>query len=242
MKFAIISDIHANLEALTSVLQDIEVQKVDAVYCLGDVIGYGTDPRSCIEEVAKSCDVVLMGNHEYAALGLTSTESYNQAAQYASEWTKNQLTDYEFSLIADFKMTHTFDDFMLVHASPNEPEKWRYIIAPTAAVEAFNCFKEKVCFTGHSHLPQIYVEQDEGLPRCQVGHDFLPDPENRYIINVGSVGQPRDNDARACYLIFDTNEFEVIYRRVEYDIAATQIKMTEAKMPHMLIDRLAVGR
>ena len=242
MKFALISDIHANYEALAAVLEDIEKQKVDTIHCLGDVIGYGSDPRACLETVTKNCDVKLMGNHEYAALGLTSTENYNDAAQHASEWTKEQLSDFDLSVIADFQMSHSFDNFLLVHASPYEPEKWRYIIAPNAAMEGFMHFNEKICFTGHSHLPQIFIEQDDSLPRCQAGHDILPDPENRYIINVGSVGQPRDNDSRACYLIFDTKEYELFYRRVEYDIAATQIKMTEAKMPNTLINRLAVGR
>ena len=242
MKFALISDIHANYEALREVLADIERQKVDAIHCLGDVIGYGTDPIPCLETVAKYCDVKLMGNHEYAALGLISTEHYNSAAKDSSEWTKTQLGDNELSMIADYEMTHSFDNFFLVHASPFDPEKWRYIIAPNAAIEGFMHFSEKICFIGHSHLPQIFIEQEDALPRCLTGHDFLPDRENRYIINVGSVGQPRDNDNRACYLIFDTDEYEVQYRRVEYDFATTQAKMAELQMPEMLIHRLAIGR
>ncbi len=121
-------------------------------------------------------------------------------------------------------------------------ENWRYILAPNAAIEGFMHFSENICFNGHTHLPQIFIEREDELPRCQVGHDFLPDPESRYIINVGSVGQPRDNDNRACYLIFDTEEYEVMYRRVEYDIALAQSKMAELKMPEMLINRLAIGR
>ncbi len=242
MKFALISDIHANYEALTKVLADIETQKVDTIHCLGDIIGYGAEPGLCLEAVSKYCDVKLMGNHEYAALGLIYTEHYNAAAKESSEWTKTQLSDNDLSLIADFEMSHSFDNFLLVHAYPFEPEKWRYIIAPNAAIEGFMHFTEKICFFGHSHLPQIFIEQEDALPRCQVGHDFLPDRENRYLINIGSVGQPRDNDNRACYLIFDTDEYEVFYRRVEYDISATQDKMAEHKMPEMLISRLAIGR
>lgn len=242
MRFALISDIHANYEALIAVLKDIEDQNVDTIYCLGDVIGYGTDPVTCLEEIDKCCEVKLMGNHEYAALGLASTENYNYAAKYASEWTKNQLTDYEFCMISKFAMTHSIDDFLLVHSSPYEPDKWHYIIAPQAALNGFQHFTEKICFFGHSHLPQIFVENGDSLPRCQTGHDILPDPDSRYLINVGSVGQPRDNDNRACYAIFDTNEYELLYRRVEYDIALVQTKMSHANMPDMLIDRLAVGR
>ncbi len=242
MKFALISDIHGNYEALTQVLTDIDSQKVDKIHCLGDVIGYGAEPVLCLEAVSQYCDIKLMGNHEYAALGLISIEHYNAAAQESSEWTKKQLSDNDLSLISNFELTHSLDDFYLVHASPFEPDNWRYIIAPNAAIEGFMHFSEKICFFGHSHLPQIFTEQEDALPRCQTGHDFLPDPDNRYIINVGSVGQPRDNDNRACYLIFDTEEYEVQYRRVEYDITAAQTKMVEIKMPEMLINRLAIGR
>ncbi|MFQ5452667.1 MAG: metallophosphoesterase family protein, partial [Candidatus Zixiibacteriota bacterium] len=238
-----LSDIHSNLEALTSVFNDIEKQKIDAVHCLGDVIGYGIDPGACLELVNKKCEIKLMGNHEYAAMGLISTEHYNQAAQHATEWTKNQITDYELSIIAEFEMEHSLKNIFLVHASPNEPEQWHYILTPEAASEVFPHFKENICFIGHTHLPQIFIEQDENtLPRCQTGHDFLPDKENRYIINVGSVGQPRDNDPKACYLIFDTEKYEIVYRRVEYDISLTQNKMTREKMPEMLISRLSEGR
>ncbi len=242
MKFALISDIHANYEALTQVLADIETQKVDKIFCLGDVIGYGTDPVPCLEAVSKYCDVKLMGNHEYAALGLISTDHYNDAAKKSSEWTKTQLSDNELSTIADFELSYSFEEFYLVHASPFKPDEWKYIIAPNAAIEGFMHFEEKICFNGHTHLPQIFTEQEDALPRCQIGHDFLPDKESRYIINVGSVGQPRDNDNRACYLIFDTAEYEAEYRRVEYDITAVQKKMTALKMPEMLINRLAIGR
>ena len=242
MKFALISDIHANYEALKAVLADMESQKVDKIHCLGDVIGYGTDPVACINEINKVCDIKIMGNHEYAALGLSSTENYHQAARIASEWTKNQLSDFELSIIADFEMSRSDSDFHFVHANPREPESWRYILAPQAAKDAFTYFDEKICFFGHSHLPHIFVEQDNDLPRSQVGHDILPDPDNRYLINVGSVGQPRDNDNRACYVIFDTNEYELFYRRVEYDIAAAQMKMTEAEMPEVLINRLSIGK
>ncbi|NOY88726.1 MAG: metallophosphoesterase family protein [FCB group bacterium] len=242
MKLALISDIHGNLEALTAVLEDIENQKVDKIYCLGDVIGYGSDPCACLKLVEQNCDIKLMGNHEYVALGLISTENYNEAAKISSDWTKNQLTENDFSIISNFEMKHSWQDFLWVHASPFEPEQWHYIIAPDMAFQAFSYFDEKICFFGHSHLPQIYMEQEDNFPRMQGGHDFLPAQENRYLINVGSVGQPRDNDPRACYLIFDTEEDEVIYRRIAYDINLTQKKMSEQHIPEMLIDRLEVGR
>lgn len=243
MRLALISDIHANLEALEAVFRDIEKEKVETVHCLGDVVGYGSDPSACVTLVDEHCDVKLMGNHEYAILELTSTENYNSAAKQATDWTKEQMSDFDLSTISNFKMSVALDNkTRVVHASPQEPEKWHYILSPTKAFDAFLSFKENICFFGHTHLPQIYIEMDDSLPRGKAGHDFLPDPDNRYLINVGSVGQPRDNDPRACYVIFDTEEYEIIYQRVEYDIKTTQQKMLQANLPQMLAQRLSVGR
>ncbi|UCG62432.1 MAG: metallophosphoesterase family protein [Candidatus Zixiibacteriota bacterium] len=242
MKLALISDIHGNLEALVSVLKHVEKQNVDEIHCLGDVIGYGSDPSGCLELVDKSCTVKLMGNHEYAALGLEDTDDYNPAAQKSAIWTRSQLSDKEKAVIAEFQMSHVLKDMFLVHASPFEPEDWHYVLNAEAALEAFEHLDERICFLGHSHVPQIYAEREDDLPRCQTGHDFQPDEESRYLINVGSVGQPRDNDPRACYVTFDTNEYEVLYHRSEYDIETAQGKMVQANLPRMLIARLAMGR
>ncbi len=242
MKYALLSDIHGNLEALQAVLRDIESNQVEKIHCLGDVIGYGADPVACLDLVQQHCEVKLMGNHEFAAIGLSSTEHYNEAAQVATEWTRKQLTDHELDIINGFEIKHTIADVLLVHSSPYDPERWHYILTPASAAQAFANFDERICFFGHSHLPQIYMEQEDGLPRCLVGHDFMPDDEGRYLINVGSVGQPRDEDPRACYTIFDTEEGEVTYHRVEYDIERTQSKMAQASMPQMLISRLKLGR
>lgn len=242
MKLALISDIHGNLEALTAVLDDIGAQSVDKIHCLGDVVGYGSEPGACLELISRSCNIKLMGNHEYAALGLERTDSYTYAAQTSAEWTRKQLTDYDFSLIADFEMERTIDDLYLVHASPFEPDQWHYILSPEEAAIAFEHLKESICFHGHSHIPLIFSETPDSSPRKRIGHSFLPDRENRYLINIGSVGQPRDNDPRACYVTFDTVEREAMFHRVEYDIRETQKKMAQAQLPEMLINRLAVGR
>lgn len=242
MRIALLSDIHGNLEALSSVLNDINTQSVDKLHCLGDVIGYGCDPSSCLDLISKCCEAKLMGNHEYAAMGLLSTEYYNPDAKSATQWTIKRLTDYDFSLISDFGMELAADNYRLVHSSPFEPDQWHYIIDQDQAAQAFESFSEKICFIGHTHQPMIFTENNNEAPRMQVGHDFLPDPDNRYIVNIGSIGQPRDNDPRACYVIFDTNEYEIFYRRVEYDVAQTQRKMQEQDLPTMLIERLSIGK
>ncbi len=242
MQIALISDIHGNLEALVSVLKKIEKLDVDEIHCLGDVVGYGCNPVECLNLIEENATIKLMGNHEYAILGHISTDTYTAIAKISTDWTRNMLTDREFSIISDFKLKHSFDDVLMVHASPYEDNYWRYILTPEEAYQTFDYITEKICFYGHSHIPMIFSESPNGLPRRQVGHDFDPFEESRYLVNVGSVGQPRDNDPRACFVTFDTETEEIKYHRVEYDINKAQSKMTEAKLPDMLINRLAVGR
>ena len=242
MKLALISDIHGNLEAWTAVLEDIERQRVDRIHCLGDVVGYGSEPAACLKLVNKTCDIKLMGNHEYVILGLEPPDSYTQVARLSAEWTRGQLADQDFMSIADFETDHSLDDIYLVHASPFEPQRWHYVLSLDEASEAFERLDGRLCFHGHSHVPLIFSEVPDGPPRERVGHSFVPDSETRYLINIGSVGQPRDNDPRACYVTFDTEGEDVIYHRVEYDIETAQNKMAQACLPDILIDRLAVGR
>lgn len=242
MKIALVSDIHSNLEALQAVLEDIESHKADKINCLGDVIGYGCDPQACLDLVDKHCSTKLMGNHEYAAIGVLPTEAMNLAARQSIQWTAAQLEDRHLAMIANFEMSAVDADCLLVHASPQEPEEWHYVLSQQEATAAFACFKQKLAFHGHTHLPLIFCETPGGRVRTIVGHDFDPDEECSYLINVGSVGQPRDNDPRASYAIYDSDEISISYHRVEYDFKITQAKMSKAEMPSMLIERLEVGR
>ncbi|MEW5795839.1 MAG: metallophosphoesterase family protein [Candidatus Zixiibacteriota bacterium] len=242
MRLALISDIHGNLEALEAVLRDVAGQKADQVHCLGDVVGYGCDPVACLHLVGDSCDIKLMGNHEYAAIGVLPTGAMNPTARQSMIWTMAQLTDREISLISGFEMTAERENCLLVHASPFDPDEWHYILSPQDAVEAFAHSEHRLIFHGHTHLPVIYCRPPVGKVRTITAHDFDPDENSRYLVNIGSVGQPRDNDPRACYVIYDSSEDTVYFRRVEYDIQAAQAKMCRADMPQMLIDRLQVGR
>jgi len=242
MRLAIVSDIHGNLEAFTSVLRDIESQKVDRIHFLGDVVGYGCNPAACLELVNKLCDTKLMGNHEFAVLGRLSTEQYAAAAKEVAEWTQTQLSDFELACLEEFELSRAVDDLFFVHASPCEPDQWRYILDEQSAQLAFDHFDQSICFFGHSHVPVVFTENTDGPPRKRVGHSFQPNEDDRYLINVGSVGQPRDKDPRACYVTFDTCERDLEYHRVEYDIARTQQKMASANLPQVLIDRLTIGR
>jgi len=242
MRIAIISDIHANLEALTAVLEDIENRNVEHIYCLGDVVGYGCNPRECLELVSKNCEIKLVGNHEFMAMNLISEEVCNSDARESLKWTQDQLTDYEMTLIEEYEIDRTVGDFHFVHSSPHEPEQWNYILDPVHTDLAFKALKANYCFVGHSHVPIICVERPDDQPRMKTGHNIVMDEEYRYIVSVGSVGQPRDNDPNACYVTVDTDSLDVNYHRVKYDVAKTQQKMTQAKLPEMLVKRLSIGR
>jgi len=241
VKTALISDIHGNLEALTAVLRDIEIQRVDNIHCLGDVIGYGADPGACLKLVSSNCDVILMGNHEYTALGLQSTSHYNEAARQAIEWTQTMLSETDFATMADFELDRLLDGFYIVHASPFEPERWHYVFSETEAALAIKHLKSRLGFHGHSHVPVINSRTGDGPIRTRAAHTLNPAEDTHYLINVGSVGQPRDHDPRACYVIYDDDEQEIVYQRVEYDIETTQKKMTAVTLPEILVSRLAAG-
>lgn len=242
MKLAVISDIHGNLEALDAVLQDCRTRAVDQIICLGDIVGYGADPSACLQMVTRECSVTLMGNHEYAALGLLSGQVMNSAARESMDWTQHHLDDRDLAMISDLPLEAQRENLYLVHASPDEPSKWRYILTSVEAEAAFRKFTGHICFVGHSHLPMIFSISPEGSLRQRAGHDFCPDEENRYIVNVGSVGQPRDNDPRSCYIVYDSGEETISYCRVPYNIELAQSKMAQARLPQLLIDRLLVGR
>lgn len=242
MKLALISDIHANEEALTAVLCDAEERSVDRILCLGDVVGYGCAPKACVDLVARNCQLALMGNHDNVAINKSEADNFNAAARESSRWTQDQLGDEEVAIISQYKMRHREFGIEVVHASPNEPDNWKYVLKSEDADEAFGSFEGQVCFIGHTHLPMIFSKFEDNAPRQTVGHSFQPNEEARYLVNIGSVGQPRDNDARACYVIYDTNEIEVNYHRVAYDIEKAQKRMAEFSLPTALIERLAVGR
>jgi predicted phosphodiesterase len=242
VRLALVSDIHANLEALQAVLRDLDSQKVDQVVCLGDVVGYGADPVACLDLVAKHCTVTLMGNHEYSVLGRMDGQALNEAASTSLLWTREQLDDRLIDMIERFPMDHWFDNIQLVHSSPFQPNNWHYILTPRAAERALGATDAFICFFGHTHLPTIFSIGEDGQVRSRFGHDFQPLEENRYLVNVGSVGQPRDDDPRSCYVIYDSDSVDVHVRRVDYDYTVTQQKMAVANAPAHLIERIAIGR
>ena len=242
MKYAIISDIHGNLEALESVLDDIERRKVDSILCLGDIIGYGPNPNECVELIKSKAKIILAGNHDYAPLGKIDISYFNPWARSAIEWTRGELSEESVEFLLSLPLKAEIDGFTIVHATPYHPQEWNYIITIGDAIKNFPEFKNQICFIGHSHVPMIISlsENDD----CRVVKDNpLSAKENiRYIINVGSVGQPRDLNPHASFGLFDDEEMLYELCRVEYDLQKTQHKIRESELPEFLAERLEVGQ
>ena len=184
MRLALISDIHGNLEALTAVLRDIERTGADEIASLGDVVGYGCDPQACLGLVNRNCRIKLLGNHDAAVLGRTSTDTYTATARITADWTREVLTGEDVAILQSFAMQHECLGTRLVHSSPLEPDQWHYILTPAEAATAFQAFSEHICFHGHSHIPAIFTEVSTGLPNRKSAHDIDPHDESRYLINV----------------------------------------------------------
>jgi predicted phosphodiesterase len=236
MQIAIISDIHGNLEALTKALNVIDEIHVDEIVCLGDLVGYGPDPDDCVKIIQARANIVLMGNHDYAVIDTTSTENFNPVAKQAVFWTQDHLSSDSLEYLKNLPYRHREKEILYVHSTPNDPEKWDYIFNWDDAQEQFPLFDEKLCFVGHSHIPQIFY-QDLSVPMTlDLSRDY------KYIINVGSIGQPRDGNYQLSFGIFDTEQWRYKPVRADYDVQLTSQKIRDRGLPSFLADRLLKGR
>ncbi len=241
MRYAIISDIHGNLEALEVVINNLKEEGYDLLLCLGDLVGYGPDPNECCQLIRETGEVVIAGNHDWAAVGKTGVEYFNTFAKLAIRWTSRVLNEENQAYIEGLPLRWMEGDLLLVHSSPYEPSLWNYILSPEEACQEFRTFSERICLIGHSHQPTVFSR--EGETCHQRGFDELKlEPDLRYILNVGSVGQPRDGDPRAAACIYDTEREIMKLRRYPYDVRKTQEKMAKAELPVYLADRLGLGR
>lgn len=259
MRVLILSDIHANLIALETVLAAADGQ-YDAIWCLGDVVGYGPRPNECVELIHTKAALCVMGNHDWAVLGRpgVNVDDFNPQARQAVLWTRSQLLPDNRAYLDSLPdmPIHAPDQaaILLTHASPREPV-WEYILTPTIAMENFAEFDEPLCLVGHTHKPAIFrwrlevAEMGNGVPATVqylqpaegITVKLETSPAQRLIVNPGSVGQPRDNDARAAYAFFDTEQFTWRQERIAYPIELTQNQMREAGLPKRLVDRLSFG-
>jgi len=242
MRYGIIADIHANLDAFTAVLADIKQQGgVDELWCLGDVVGYGPQPGECISLLRETTNICVAGNHDLAATGRLGTEDFNPAAATACHWTEHQLSPEDKKYLNNLPEVIEKGDFTLVHGSPREPV-WEYILSTGTARDNFAYFRTTHCLVGHSHRPMVF-SYNKGT--CSGGSfpvdSWLSMGNSRLIINPGGVGQPRDGDPRASYAIYDSDNKKIRLYRVEYDIKSTQIKMKAHGLPANLVTRLSYG-
>jgi predicted phosphodiesterase len=242
MRIGFFSDVHANYEALAACLQDFEKEGLNKLFFIGDAVGYGADPNLVVEKISEICEILLLGNHDAAAIGELSPEYFNEYARAAFYYTHKTLNPQNYKTLKQFQINAGWDNFTMVHALPKDPESWGYITSLREAEENFRYFDTQVCLIGHSHRPFVAEKEDNQKAVLRNTESVVLDPNCRYIINVGSVGQPRDGNPNACYVIYNTDNSEIIFRRVKYDIDKAQDKMRNARIPGYLIDRLSVGR
>ena len=238
MKFGLFADIHSNLEALLAVLSDMAQEGVTQPVCVGDVVGYNANPSECLEIVRELGCPQVLGNHDEAATWEEDPANFNLYALRAIQYTKAALSVEQRQYLAKLPMTHHFDSFSVVHSEFGRPESWVYLLNAEEAYASMYQQHSPLAFFGHTHLPHMFVHDGHEIHEYFY-RKFVVDPERKYFINVGSVGQPRDGDWRAKYVIFDTEEQTVELRRVAYDLALTQKKIIEAGLPKRLADRLA---
>lgn len=245
MRYAILSDIHGNLEALDAVLADIQQQSIDRTCCLGDIVGYYPNPNECVGRIQSHVDLCVVGNHDYAALGkIDFRELFTYYACVAMEWTQFHLSQASRDYLSGLPLTESIgDEILLTHSSPDAPEKWEYLFMERdeLVANAFGSFRQHICFNAHTHAPIIMMLQGDQIMLYR-DWQVKTNPKRQYLVNVGSVGQPRDFDHRASYAIYDSDKREISLQRVIYDFAATQKKVADAGLPKFLALRLAEGR
>ncbi len=240
MKIALFGDIHANLEAFETVLEDAQSQGCDSYVCLGDIVGYNADPSACLEKVrAMGCPVVR-GNHDEDAGGDLSLEMMNPVAAQALTWTREQLTAEQRKFLARMRIVRQIEDFTIVHSTLDQPNIWNYVTNKFDAMSNFSYQFTQVCFHGHTHVPRIFVRGSR--VREAQPESIAIEKGMKYFINAGSVGQPRDGDWRASYCIYDLEAKMIHFRRLKYDIETTQKKIIDAGLPEALAKRLGEGR
>ncbi|MEA1928360.1 MAG: metallophosphoesterase family protein [Candidatus Auribacterota bacterium] len=241
MKYAILSDIHGNLEALESVLAELRKHKVEKYIFLGDVVGYGANPNECLELLQSLNPLAVLGNHDAAVCGLTDLGNFTALAYQAIVWTRQELEPAGREYLASLPLVRTFGEITIFHSNLVIPDDWRYIQKPQESYSSFANLSGRFAFFGHSHRPVIYRKDGQWI-------DYLLETETvlsrewQYMINVGSVGQPRDRDSRASFGIFDDESGELQIIRVKYPIRKAQKKIRAAGLPKRLATRLAEGK
>jgi predicted phosphodiesterase len=246
LRVAVISDIHSNRPALEAVLAEIDEAGVDELWCLGDLVGYGAEPDRCTELVRERCDVSLSGNHDLAVLGELDVTTFSETARAAVEWTQGAASEETLGFLRGLSPQGSRAEIGLFHASPRDPI-WEYVLSLDQAEAGLDEMEERVGLIGHSHVALFFTRPAAKRPTYAQGAQasdgaVIEAASGRWLINPGSVGQPRDGDPRAAWIELDTDTWEAAYHRVPYDIEAAARAILAAGLPSPLAERLAVGR
>jgi diadenosine tetraphosphatase ApaH/serine/threonine PP2A family protein phosphatase len=246
LRVAVLSDIHSNRQALEAVLAAVEETGVDQTWCLGDMVGYGADPDACTTLVRERCDTCLAGNHDLALLGALDISTFSEGAAAAVEWTRENAGAETLEFLAGLEPSASQQGVGLFHASPRDPI-WEYVLSSDQAEAGLEAQEERVGLVGHSHIALFFVRASGAAPgdtqgaQAEAGLE-IEMPDGKWLLNPGSVGQPRDGDPRAAWLELDTDAWSARWHRVDYDIAAAATAIRAAGLPPSLADRLEVGR
>jgi diadenosine tetraphosphatase ApaH/serine/threonine PP2A family protein phosphatase len=246
LRVAVLSDIHSNRQALEAVLAAVDEAAVDQVWCLGDMVGYGADPDACTTLVRERCETCLVGNHDLALLGALDTSTFSETAAAAVDWTRKNVSEETLEFLRSLGPAASQQGVGLFHASPRDPV-WEYVLSTDQAEAGFEAQEERVGLIGHSHIALFFVRAEGARPGYAQGAQASDDAEvdlaeGSWLLNPGSVGQPRDGDPRAAWLELDTVEWTAHYHRVPYDIEGAAAAILAADLPNVLAERLEVGR
>ena len=245
MRIGILSDIHSNLPALEAVLEDVDRHGPEVLWCLGDVVGYGAEPDACARVVEETCDVCLVGNHDLAVTGVLDLDSFSPTAAAAARWTREVVAERTLDYLRGLEPLDESREVALYHASPRDPI-WEYVLWPDQAAECLDAAASRISLIGHSHVSLFFLAPEaEGahVRGAQAADGTELDlGEGRWLVNPGSVGQPRDRDARAAWLELDTDNWTAVYHRVEYDVARAVEAIASTDLPDQLGKRLYTGQ
>lgn len=243
MRYILISDVHGNLEALESVMEFVRKLEPYQLYCLGDVVGYGADPKACLHILQDEASLILAGNHDLAVARVIASEGFNPIAHQAVEWTRRALDEDDLESLANFPLVYIDGEYLFTHASPIEPLLFPYIQTLDDVADVFSSIGQQFCFVGHTHLP-VVVAMDERTGAIEIVREnrITIKDRHKYFVNTGSAGQPRDANPDACVVVLDEEMETIEYLRIPYDISACQCKIISEGLPSYLAERLILAR
>ena len=243
MKYAIFGDIHGNLDALEACVGHMRQQSVDQFVCLGDVVGYGAQPAECVSLVRELTEICIAGNHEYAVCGKMGLEFFNAYAKEAIEWTQKQLGEEELQFLRGLPLVERIGEFTVVHSTLHAPEAFGYIETLYSAHMSLSFLDDQACFVGHSHIPITFIlDQEQKTLTYTMDEEIRLAPTHKALVNVGSVGQPRDENPKASFATYEPESGLIQIQRVDYDAESAAQKIREAGLPEVLSSRLIMGR